>query len=412
MVAAFTPRLEGFTRSQGADRPAQARRSSVLPSTDRGERGPIQARLPLVEQTASKTLNRIRQPAKANLSSKTVTLLSFTDLNASLTRHVLQLVPSVGPNHPSISGLDCLSSGIGILVGSAVTIGNGVADLNKSQQIGDGEGMRRAVTQIGSGAISTSASLLSLIYETTVSTLAVIGVAEDVFFGVGSVVNMTISGWAIYRSACFLSRIDGHLESINLNEKERVVKALEFLKEKIAPTEREKESIVKEIERIYPKWRLQEKITAAKRKILDLAEVKFRYVKRRTGQKTAERILTDVCKHLDRLRSPKSDLFHLASAKELISEVKNQTKKEILINAIVAITSLIAFTALIIGTFFSLGALPFVLYAISSAIALGILLYPLITENLIQFKFAAVESGAVALAPFTVITSVTTAHHK
>jgi len=389
MVAAVKPNWERFPASQD-----QVRSKSASGC----------ARLSLVEQTAQKTLSRVRHPAGTNLSSQTVTALSLTDLSACLSRHILQLTPSIGPHHPVVNGLDCVSSGIGLLIGSAVTVGHGIADLNKSQTIGDTEGVQRAGTQIASGAVSTNAAALSLASATTVS-LYGLGVAADIFWGVGSVLNLGISGWGIYRAARFRSRIDNYLDSKKLNERERIVKTLEFLKEKVTPTDKEKEAIVREVERLHPKWGPQETLREIKRKVLDLGEVKIRYFKRRTCQSTAEKVLLQVDKHLNRLRRPDCDLAHLAEAKKLIHEVKKQNENKILLSAVILITSLISFTALIIGTFFSLGILPFALYAISSAIALGILLYPLITDNLWKSQSAAIQSRAIALAPLTILTT-------
>ncbi len=218
--------------------------------------------------------------------------------------------------------------------------------------------------------------------------------------------------------AQFRSRINAYLEMKQLSDQERVLEALEYLKTKIAPTEEEKEGISREVEALHPDWSPEQKLNVTKRKILNLAEVKIRFIKRRTDQKTAERILLEVDKHIERLQNPvryreelKNQLTgqedsevkptlvisdieekHLAEAKELIAQVMERNKKKIQLSLVVATTSAIAFAALLIGTFLSLGILPLALYMLSSAIALGILLIPFMIEALSRSTNKAMES--------------------
>lgn len=367
-----------------------------------GEPAPAYVQVPLVEKTAQTTLSRVKEPAGTKLSSKMVTALSVTDVSASLVRHILQATPSVGPKHSSVSGLGCLSSGIGVLLGSSVTVGSGISDFHKAHSIGDGEGMRRSGSQIVSGAVGTNSSALYLAHETAAASLSGITVAADVLCGVGSVINMGISGVGVYRCARFRSRIDGHMETKALPEKERVAKTLRFLKEKIVPTEPEIARIAEEVKARYPDWSEKARADETKKQILDLGEVKFRYFKRRTCQATAARALKEIDKHLSGLQYGRPNA--LEEAKSFIQEVKKRNLQKIILTSIVLATSLIAFAGLIAGTFFSMGSLPFILYAISSAIALAILLYPLVVENLGASKAAAMQSRAVALAP-TVLTN-------
>jgi len=369
-----------------------------------GDRAAGWAKVSLVESAAHKTLSRIRAPAAAKMSTTTVAALSLTDATATFARRILQLTPSTDSKR-AISNLDCLSSGIGLLLGSAVTIGNGISELNLSKQIGDGEGVRRSRAQIVSGLVSTNASALSLANETAFSSVAAVGLAESAFCGLGAAINIGISGWNIYRCARFLSKIDAILDQRGGGEKERLVNALIFLKERIAPTKEERDGISKEVETLHPDWGPQAKLQEVKKRTLDLAEVKVRQVKRRTCQATAERVLKEVDSHLEALQNPPASEASLKAAKGLIEEVKRQGRKKILLSAIVAVTSALALTALIIGTFFSLGTLPFALYAVSSAIALAILLYPLAAQSLGKSRVEAVKTRAEALVPLTIMNS-------
>ncbi len=369
---------------------------------------PSYARLPLVEQLAQKTLNRVRHPEGRNLSESMVYALNATDISSSFVRHILQLIPHVGPKHTAVTGLGGLSSSIGLVVGSTVLVGNGIADLNKSRTIGDLEGARRAGSQIASGTLLTNASALSLAYALSTPTLIGLGIAADVFYGLGSLLSLGVSSWSIYRASLLRSRMNGIMGNTKLTEKERVVKTLEFLKDKISPNAQEKEAIARQVEKLHPKWDSSQKAAEVKRKISNLAEVKARYLIRRTNQKTAERLLMDLDKLLWQLRNPEgntvAEATALAAAKNLIKKVLSQNLKSIVIDAIIAGASLIGLIAVVIGNFLSLGVLSFALYAISSAIALALLLYPIILDKFRTSRAAAMQA-AISVTPITVIAS-------
>jgi hypothetical protein len=388
---------------------------NLLPGFRRPKRPPVYTRLPLVEDLAHKTLNRVRQPEGNNLSEKTVLALNATDLGASFSRHVLELIPSIGPKHTAVTGLCGLSSSIGLVVGSAVLVGNGIADLNKSQKIGDAEGARRAGAQIASGAILTNGSALSLAHSLSAPALLGLGIAADVFYGLGSILTLGISGWSVYRETLLRSRIKGLMENKNLNEKERVVKTLEFLKEKLTPTAEEKEAIRNDVEKRHPDWDSSRTLAEVDRKIANLAEVKARYFKRRTNQKTTERLLQELDQHLWQLRGPGAkearpggdkvgEVRALAAAKTLIGKVQGQSLKNLLIDALIGVASLIALLGVIVGNFLSLGALSFALYGISSAIALALFLYPILLDKFKASRSEAIQN-AITVTPITVITS-------
>lgn len=391
MVAVYLPSASWISGSY--DQPS---RKDALIAMDR----PGALRL---EETSLKTLSRIRPQQKAEIASRTVTALSLSDLSITFVRNVLRLI--IGPNHAVIRDLSISSSAIGIVLGSSVTVGNGIANLHKAQAIGDVEGVRRASSRILSGSISTVAAALSF-SDIFASSIGSLGMATTVFCGLGSIVNLGISGWGIFICAHFRSRISGYLEMKHLSEKERIVKALEFLKGKIAPTEKEKKAIARQVESLHPNWTKQQVEKAIQRKILNLGEMKIRRIKRRTDQKTAERILLEVGKHLERLQDKAAPEKHLVEAKGLISQIMKQNMRKIELTLIVGISSTLAFSALILSTFFSLGILPLALYMLSSAIGLGILLIPLMIDSLSRSKDKALESRrALALTPVTVVTT-------
>jgi hypothetical protein len=389
---------------------------NYLPGIRRQEsskRSPAYVRLPLVEQLAQKTLNRVRHPEGRNLSESMVYALNATDISSSFIRHILELIPAIGPKHTAVTGLGGLSSSIGLVVGSTVLVGNGIADLNKSQKIGDAEGARRAGSQIASGTLLTNASALSLAYALSTPTLMGLSIAADVFYGLGSLLSLGVSGWSIYRASLLRSRMNAIMGSKNLNEKERVVKTLEFLKDKISPNAKEKEEIVRQVEKLHSEWDSNQKLAEVKRKISDLAEVKARYFIRRTNQKTAERLLVDLDKLLWQLQGTEDktesvnkveEVKALTAAKHLIGKVLRQNLKSIVIDAIIAAASLIALIAVVIGNFLSLGVLSFALYAISSAIALSLLLYPILLDKFRTSRAASMQA-AFAVSPISVITS-------
>lgn len=391
---------------------------NYLPGFSRLERSKsshVYARLPLVEQLAQKTLNRFHHPEGRNLSENMVFGLNATDVSSSFLRHILELIPAFGPKHSAVTGLGGLSSSIGLVMGSTVLVGNGIADFNKSQKIGDVEGAQRAGSQIASGTLLTNASALSLACALSTPSLMGLSIAANVFYGLGSLLTLGVSGWDIYRASLLRSETNAIMGNKNLNEKERVIKTLEFLKNKISPTAKEKEAILKRVEKLHPEWDSSQKLAEVKRKISDLAEVKARYFKRRTNQKMAERLLMEIDKLLWHLRNQEAkagrhgvdkvgEATALAQAKNLIDKVLRQNLKNIVIDGIIATASLIALCALVIGNFLSMGALSFALYAISSAIALVLLLYPIILEKFMSSRSAA-KHAAMDITPVTVITS-------
>ncbi len=154
MVAAYLPSASWFSGSY-----APAHRKDALSATD-----PLSSfgtRL-MLEETAQKTLNRIQPQSKTELAARTVTTLSLADLSITFVRNALRLIPSIGPNHSVVRDLGIASASIGIVIGSSVTVGNGIANLYKAQAIGDVEGTRRAASRIVSGSVSTTTSTLSL----------------------------------------------------------------------------------------------------------------------------------------------------------------------------------------------------------------------------------------------------------
>lgn len=360
--------------------------------------------VPLVPSLVQKTLSRVQEPAGINLSSKVVTSLSLTDATISSLSNSLQLIPSIGSKHSIVQGLRIASSGLGLLIGSAVTVGNGLADFNKSRQVNDCEGMRCARAEIVAGAFAVNSAALSLTEKIAIS-ISALSSASNVLYVLGSLINMGASIYLTQRCISFLSKIDHSLEAKGLSEKERTIRALQFLKSKIILTPEEQEAIEKGVDQLHPKWGPNEKSREVRRRILDRSEVKVRYFKRRTSLPTAIRVLKEIDHHLNQLKGPNCDEKSLKAAQELIEEVKSQSRKRVLLSAVAIATSTVALIGLVLGTFFSLGTLPFVLYAISSVIALLVLLYPMIVDNLYASKIQAMESQAVAFAPVVVVVS-------
>lgn len=356
----------------------------------------------LVDSIARKAVQQSQERFNVHLSENTITALSITDGSASLIRNILRSLPFVDAKNSIVNGLGHLSSAIGLVLGSIVTVESGCVDLRHYSHIQDGEGQRRASIQIVAGMLATNGSALRL-----TKAIASVGIgvsyAADALCGIGAIVSMGLSGLEMYRCAMFCSRMDGYLNTQDMSERERVIKALEFLKQKISLTEQERQMIIDKVESSSSKLSASTKKSLIDRKLIDLAEVKINYIKRRTNKYIAERLVSELDKHLSALRDPCAQSGQILAARQFVEEIKRASKKRMLILAIVGITSAIAFTAFLAGTVFSLGTLPFILYAISASISLIMILYPMLSFNLRKETIDAMKENAVTLAPTTMI---------
>ncbi|HSX37909.1 MAG TPA: hypothetical protein VLE95_03670 [Chlamydiales bacterium] len=338
-----------------------------------------------IENIAHNTLTRVHQPSQGKLSSKVITTASVIGSSVSLTRRILQIIPMLGigpPREVVVAHLGRYSSVQGVVLSSLVTIPKTLGDVSSLKQIGDVEGLHLAGTSFVRSTLSVHGSAIGLLQNVlsfSFSTAAKI--ALDGLSGIGSLLGLMVPCLKMSRRAQFHWQLDQILKDPSLMQKGRIHKALEFLKDEVVPKAEEKEAVIQEINRLYSAWGPQAKGRKIRKKIEDLAVVKFNGVKRRIGQKAAERLLKELDVHLETLQQSLVSTENLRAAEEFINDIRNQSVKKILSSAITLATSLIAFTGLVIGTFFSLGALPYILYGISTAISWIVFIYPILSKN-------------------------------
>jgi hypothetical protein len=133
---------------------------------------------------------------------------------------------------------------------------------------------------------------------------------------------------------------------------------------------------------LHPNWDTHLQDNLIERKILDFAEVKMNYVKRRTDEKVAERILQEVDTHLNLLTRLKTNSAHLNGARKLIEDVKSANKKKILFSAMTTAIATIGTIALFMTTFPLLGSLSLILYTIASTLSFLMLVSPWLISNI------------------------------
>jgi hypothetical protein len=333
-------------------------------------------------------------------------ILSVTEVSISVARRVTGVVWKTlyGDTrlNPADLPLGHVTSGIGFVLGAFVTVPTGVMELNTSYQNQDGEGTRRSIAKVALGLLVSAGSALSL------ATLVDASVApfSSPFFFVAVGLSIMLSSLTLYRCATFLSKIDSSLGE----GKEDYKAALQFLKGKIAPTAEEKAKIEtecsewadSELDRI-----LEEKLkyfqsqfgdtTVTKEEIAALntayTELEWGSISAKKEKKIEERLkaLTDVkTQYLTRRTSPAAvkklvEGIRLGlDAKTLVSAFKVEVQMKISDTGFSLLISSIVLTALILGTFFSMGTIPTALFLVTSGCSLLKLIYPIIEEMFVS----------------------------
>jgi hypothetical protein len=306
------------------------------------------------------------------------TAMPMADIAADglqMARNVANLTPQIGSDNRIVGNLGFLSGSIWLMLGID-ELANGAQDYSEATAIRDGEGTRRAKARLFSGTLLTGGSIAYLAGKTVefagASEVAAagLGFAADGIFGVGSIFGMGMSCLGMYRCYRFRARLAERLEDPKIqSEALRCLRALEYLKDAMTVTDEDRAKIVEEADALdlSPKDRQ----AYIDQKLLDRTEVKMKYLKRRTSQRSLRMILNRIEPIMGKLANPTLEAEGIAEAKALIADVTKESRKKSLLYAIAFIASAIGFAALVIGTFFTAGALPLILYIISSAIYIG-----------------------------------------
>ncbi len=293
----------------------------------------------------------------------------------SITRNILFAIPSVGPDNALVNHLGYYAGGFWTFF-SLKELGAGVKEYQRAKAIGDGEGRRRAAGQVASAGLASTASMIYLAGRTfdtaaaSTAALHALGTA-NILFGVGSLLAAGTSALGAYRCYRFNDRLNEYLDNTHLTEEERLRGALQFLKDQIAVTPEEKGAIWVQINQEHPTWTQKEKEALLEQRLRDRTEVKVKYLKRRTSNKSLQLIITHADRYLADLSNPATRI----EATQMLQTVQKETKIKMALFILGVIAALIGFAAMVALTFFSMGTLPFILYGVAGAIYLALAAY-------------------------------------
>jgi hypothetical protein len=327
------------------------------------------------ERLSAQMIEAMRKDAVPGTNGQILAGMQITEDTLSLTRNILYAIPSVGPNDPVVNHLGYYA-GIFWSFFAFRELNAGMTEYKHSQAIGDKEGRRRATVRMASGGIVSAASLIYLsgrIFDTLESatvSAASIGTAS-VLFGIGSMLAMGASILGAVRCTRFDARLHEYLEHPGISEVDRYKGALQFLKDSISVTAEERGWIENEVKHLPE----EERGKAIEQKLRQLTETKIKYMKRRTSNRSLQLILTKTDRLLRLLSQEATQPEGIKESAILLHEIRKENQRKTALYILGFVAALISALGMIAGTFFTAGALPFVLYGISAMIYLLVGLY-------------------------------------
>ncbi len=317
----------------------------------------------------------------------------------SLSKNVLSLA---GVESPAVTGLGFLNGVGGLGVGIFDWIG-GVSEEERSRDIHDEEGHRRAVAKILYGQTQTAGAALFFaekgceLSSTSAAAIAGIslGTAALFFSGVASITGLFLSSLGMWRCAKFRERIDEYFTRPNLTEEQRVIGALRFLQDLISVTPEERLGIEKMIENQHPEKSPAEQKELIEKTLSDLVETKVAYVKRRSSIRSLRLIMDKSDGIIQKIQEPKTRAVGITEGKELIQAIHRQSVFKACLYAIGAFAGLLGMAALIAGIICTCGTLPLALASAAALIWLALAIYNVIAPH---FKHCEAGYGALPAA--------------
>lgn len=182
-----------------------------------------------------------------------------------------------------------------------------------------------------------------------------------------------------------------YYENKELSREQQVRGTLNFLKEKLSVSKNEQRDLIHEINEEHPEMSKQEKEELFKQRLADKAEVKVKYLKRRTSNKSLDLILNKVEPLLARLNDPAA----LEEADALIQTILKENKVKMGLYLVGLIFSVVSLIGVILADFFSFGTLPYIIMGVASAVFLLITLY----NFFVQLMKKDPDSGALVMGP-------------
>ncbi len=301
-----------------------------------------------------------------------------------VARQIASAIPHIGPTNHMVGHTGPVCSSIGLFLG-VNDIHSGYTDYQKALTIQDSEGKGRAVGRLLCGSVSATGSSLVLggkiVCSAGIAGGTALMVVAERLFGLGSAIAMGIAGVGLVRCHRFYSKLNGPVKENSVSESLRCFDALEYLKNSLGVSVKERGEIVQKIQLEHPDSSVEAKEEMVVRKIFDQTEVKMKHLKRRSSQKALFMILDRVEPILAKLLDPKQKEVGIVEARQLLDDLKKETRKKVLLYVIVLIAAMIGLAGFIAACFLTAGSLPFILSGTSTAIYLGLLIHAYYQHN-------------------------------
>ena len=182
-------------------------------------------------------------------------------------------------------------AGGAVLLESALKVKQGVERLKNSRRIGDREGKRRARADIAFGAVSSSASSLEMARLIAGASVIGLGFAANSLAMITSSLKIGICMLNIYRSSEFYSSLSKLSEDKTLNQSDRLIQTIGFLKNQASLTKEERISILEDGKRLHANLGAETQKYLTDKKLNDLAQTKIERFKRRCSLDAAKTII-------------------------------------------------------------------------------------------------------------------------
>lgn len=328
-----------------------------------------------------KVVRQINQASIPGANGNILAGMRVADDTLSVVRNFMLSLPHIHRDDPIVSHLGYYS-GIFWSFFAFRELDDGFLEFKRAKLIGDSEGERRAEARLFSGAIVsigattylTGKILNSFSFSRAAAPLLSV---SNAFFGAGSLLAMGFSALGVVRCQRFNERLNEYLENPALSGSQKMEGALRFLLDSMRVTKEEKAALFQEIEEKHPDWSVAQKEDLLQQKLGDLTEVKVKYMKRRTSNRSLQLILNHAEKILEKLADPIKRAEGIKEASTLINRVQKESQIKRNIYLLGLIAAAISFVAAILLTVATGGALPLILYGVAGAIYLGITVYTL-----------------------------------
>ncbi len=326
-----------------------------------------------------KTVRAINQASIPGANGSILAGMRLADDSLTLARNIMFAIPEMGPNDPIANHLGYYAGALWAFFAFR-EIDDGITENKRSVKIGDGEGKRRAEARILSGGLMSTGSIayLGAKFCDTLATPAAVATSlsvSNVLFGIGALLAVGASAVGAIRCQRFNKRLSDYLENPKLTEEQSLRGALRFLKDSIGVTAEEKADCKAQIDEEHPDWTPEQKTELLRQKLIDLTEVKVKYMKRRTSNKSLRLILNHADDLIERLGDKSTRAEAIKETMVLMNTIRQENRIKLILYTLGLIASVLSFAGMFIIAFLSGGTLPFILFGIAGTIYIAVTLY-------------------------------------